>query len=162
MNGHYFVISLFLASLLFWPTGCKTTQRAANETINSDAPPCSAPTIDSTASAPADNDELSGMFEADQGARMVEGEINWAIVSNNDAARRARVDEMLAAGRVRTGNDYFHAAMNFQHGMTPADYEKAHRFPMRVVELGSTNSADPHYIFIDYRLQPPIISARLG
>ena len=91
----------------------------------------------------ADNEELRAMYEADQGDRQEDQQATliWDSVAARDMQRRTRVDEMLAAGEVRTGNDYFHAAMIFQHGLEPQDYEKAHGLARRAVELGCENSA---------------------
>ncbi len=62
-----------------------------------------------------DHEELRRLYQEDQSDRMT-GEIDWAVVSKRDSLREARVYELLDAGQVRTGQDYYHAAMIFQHG----------------------------------------------
>ena len=62
-----------------------------------------------------DHEELKRMYQEDQSDRMT-GEIDWAVVSKRDSLREARVYELLDSGKVRTGQDYYHAAMIFQHG----------------------------------------------
>ena len=44
---------------------------------------------------------------------------------------------MLAIGEVRTGTDYYHAALIFQHGQNPDDYLLAHVLAMDAVAMGS-------------------------
>ena len=66
----------------------------------------------------SDNTKLSEMYTVDQTAR--EGDhIDWAKLTRDDEQRRQEVRHMLASGDVRTGIDYFHAAMIFQHGQKP-------------------------------------------
>src|SRR5690349_18223267 len=68
-----------------------------------------------------DNEELSRLFKEDQADRMPgEGkEIDWKLVLPRDRAREARVKELYRGNRLRTGADYFHAAMVLQHGAVP-------------------------------------------
>ncbi|NYE58942.1 hypothetical protein FHW58_000094 [Duganella sp. 1224] len=54
--------------------------------------------------------------------------IDWTVVNANDAQRRQRVSEMLARGEIRTAEDYYHAAMIYQHGEKPKDFQLAHAF----------------------------------
>ncbi len=44
---------------------------------------------------------------------------------------------MLAGGQVRTGTDYYHAALTFQHGQDPDDHLLAHVPSMNAVAMGS-------------------------
>ena len=84
----------------------------------------------------SDNAKLTEMFTVDQQAR--EGDhIDWAKLTKDDQQRRGDLREMLSAGGVRTGNDYFHAAMIFQHGQNPDEYLIAHVLAMDAVALGS-------------------------
>jgi hypothetical protein len=130
MNRCRHSIIMVVALLVLAVVGCRTPERPAA----SDATPAAEPV------AVADNEELQAMFEADQGERMTEdGKINWAVVAKNDKERQARVLELESAGLIRTGNDYFHAAMIFQHGSTPEDYERAHQYAKKGVELGSSH-----------------------
>jgi hypothetical protein len=70
-----------------------------------------------------DNEELAALVRADQGDRV--GEMDWNAINRRDEQRRDKVSAMLAAGQVRTGRDYYNAAMVFQHGDTPDDYALA-------------------------------------
>jgi hypothetical protein len=90
-----------------------------------------------TAQHPApttDNAELKQMFIADQFDRGNDPYdpkakvpyIPGNDVTKNDAARRTRVRQMIDSGLVRTGADYFRAALVFQHGSQPQDYLLAH------------------------------------
>jgi hypothetical protein len=53
-----------------------------------------------------------------------------------DLARRRRVEELLAAGAAEQGPDFYHAAMVFQHGSRPEDYQRARELALRAAELG--------------------------
>lgn len=77
------------------------------------------------AEASTDLEELETMYAADQGARKT-GDIDWSVVSKQDAEHRARALALLRDGSIRTANDHFRAAMIFQHGLTLADIRLAH------------------------------------
>ncbi len=86
------------------------------------------------------NAELARIHEEDQADRRPGPDgIDWSMVAPRDAARRARVREMLAAKEVRTAVDYFHAAMVFQHGEPPDDYALARELALEAVKLDPTN-----------------------
>jgi hypothetical protein len=80
--------------------------------------------------------ELERLYRDDQADR--EGDfdrIAWMEVRKRDAARRARVDQILARGGVRGADDYFHAAMVFQHGDHAASYRRARELALQAVAL---------------------------
>jgi hypothetical protein len=54
-----------------------------------------------------------------------------------DAARREAVREIAQRGGLQTGDDYAAAALVFQHGNTPADYQQANRYAEQAIDLGS-------------------------
>jgi hypothetical protein len=102
---------------------------------------------------PADNPELRQLFADDQhdrgsepfefdehGKRLLPAkewkEAPGAELAKHDAARRARVREMLNAGTVRTARDYTFASFIFQHGATPDDYLLAHVLGMIAASKG--------------------------
>ena len=72
-----------------------------------------------------DNPELARMFAEDQAARRVE-EIDWTLLNRQDTERRAAVMAILRAGGVRTAQDYYNAAMIFQHGGSQDEIRLAH------------------------------------
>jgi hypothetical protein len=80
------------------------------------------------------NEELRQLYEADQGDRLA-SEVP-ADVMERDRARRRRVTELLDAGAAEAGQDFFHAAMVFQHGEDLGDYQRAHELALRAAELG--------------------------
>jgi tetratricopeptide (TPR) repeat protein len=87
------------------------------------------------------NAELREMFSADQKDR--EGgpdKIDWSVVNGRDAARRDRVRQMAGAGQLKSPDDYFFAAMIFQHGEDEASYDQAYRYATHAVEL------DPSFV----------------
>jgi hypothetical protein len=86
------------------------------------------------------NPELAQMFAADQAARS--GEIDWEVVTVQDAERRTAVLAILASGEVRTALDYYNAAMIFQHGDSTEDIRLAHAFATVSSTLGSSAAAN--------------------
>lgn len=72
------------------------------------------------------NPEMKRLFEEDQSARQNPTKIDWKIVSRDDEGRRQRTKQLLNAGKLRSGDDFFHAAFIFQHGEKPDDYLMAH------------------------------------
>lgn len=53
-----------------------------------------------------------------------------------DAARRARVKELVEGECLNTADDYFHAALLFQHSMEAEDNDLAHALAKQAAELG--------------------------
>ncbi|MCJ0824895.1 hypothetical protein MQC88_02795 [Luteimonas sp. 50] len=97
---------------------------------------------DAPVAAPlVENAKLATLFAQDQAARSG-SDIDWAAMSKADAARREQVQAMLAAGTVRSANDYYHAAMVFQHGDTLADFRLANALATLAMQLDSGNE---HY-----------------
>src|SRR5262245_50587053 len=87
---------------------------------------------------PADNAELARLYREDQADRTPPAgkEIDWKTVGPRDKAREARVKELYRAGQLRTGLDYYHAAMVLQHAAAPDDYLLAHEFCVAALALG--------------------------
>ncbi|AGC44058.1 hypothetical protein MYSTI_02742 [Myxococcus stipitatus DSM 14675] len=83
------------------------------------------------------NEELLGIYEADQGDRMGPDvtKLDWKVVSARDEARRARVKQILDGGGAKVALDYFHAAMVFQHGKEVADFQRSHSLAVKASEL---------------------------
>ncbi len=76
----------------------------------------------------SDNGELAGLFEEDQKDRLSAGGSagEWAAITARDRKREAKVKELYRADKLRTGADYYHAAMVLQHAPTAEDYLLAH------------------------------------
>jgi hypothetical protein len=88
------------------------------------------------------NGELYRLFQEDQGDRAGGVEkADWEAISKRDAARRDRVRKMIAEGSVKAADDYFHAAMVFQHGDKPEDYQLAHELASKAAELNPKHPA---------------------
>jgi hypothetical protein len=83
--------------------------------------------------------ELFDLFIADQGDRLPEtGEsaVDWAKVEERDRSRRDAVRRLYAANKLKTGTDYYRAAVIMQHGKTPDDFLTAHEMATAAVLLG--------------------------
>ncbi len=85
---------------------------------------CAFPAIAADLPVPS-NPEMAAIFKADQADRMHEP-IDWKVVKPADDKRLARTKQLLDAGELRSGDDFYDAAFIFQHGDTPNDYLKAH------------------------------------
>ncbi len=85
-----------------------------------------------------DNEELRLLFKEDQKDRVPsEGvSINWSAVTEHDESRRARVMELYHQGAIRTGSDYFRAAMILHHGQSVEDILLAHEFSIVAIGKG--------------------------
>ena len=53
----------------------------------------------------------------------------------DDVRRLVTVDSVLTAGGARTANDFYHAAMIYQHGADTTSYRRAHDLASRAVEI---------------------------
>lgn len=78
--------------------------------------------------------ELHRMFTEDQADRRSQP-IDWSVVTPRDEARRRRAAEILAAGEAKEAEDFFHAAILFQHGSETADYARAEELARKAVEV---------------------------
>jgi hypothetical protein len=58
----------------------------------------------------------------------------------SNLGRRQRVNELLAEGRLTAPDDYFHAALIFQHGDTLEDIWQAHELARKAAEMGATKA----------------------
>lgn len=82
------------------------------------------------------NAELYRLMIEDQQARTADlGDADLEDLLEQDAARLARVREIVAAGGAKTADDHYNAAVVFQHGQRPEDYRMAHTLALRAAEL---------------------------
>jgi hypothetical protein len=74
--------------------------------------------------------ELATTYQEDQADRMPRGgkPVDWSVVAPRDRRREARVKALYQAGELRTGKDFYRAAMVLQHASQPEDYLLAHEF----------------------------------
>jgi hypothetical protein len=79
------------------------------------------------------HEELARICEQDQADRKGELPLN---LGDRDRARRQRVTELIAEGVLQTPEDYFHAALVFQHGEKLEDYWQAHELAKKAEEQG--------------------------
>jgi hypothetical protein len=86
-----------------------------------------------------DNAEILRMYNEDQSARKAQN-INWTQLNKDDAQRRTRVNELLDSNKVRTGKDYYHSAMIFQHGIDTLASSKAITLMKKAIELDSNTN----------------------
>ena len=84
-----------------------------------------------------DNAELRKMYQEDQNDRKTDN-INWSIVSKKDRDRESRVYQLLDSNKVITANDYYNAAMLFQHGKDSVAYGMAVELMRSALKLDST------------------------
>jgi hypothetical protein len=91
----------------------------------------------------ATNPELHALFVADQTDRNDHPAYDtpeyWHL-RTRDAMRRQRVSEMLAQGLLTAPDEYFQAALIFQHGETLEEIWQAHQLAHRAAEMGATQS----------------------
>ena len=91
------------------------------------------------------NEALRQLYEADQQDRQIDfsrlSEEELRAIDQRDAEHRAQVEAMLEAGDVRTAEDYYHAAMVFQHGGDSTAYRKAYEAARQAVALDSLHAS---------------------
>jgi len=66
--------------------------------------------------------------------------IDWEVVRPADEKRRARTEQLLDNGQLKSGDDFYDAAFVFQHGDTANDYMKAHLLAMVAIARGQPNA----------------------
>jgi hypothetical protein len=85
------------------------------------------------------NIELSALFEADQADRQTLFTANtseYQDLRERDLQRRRRAAILIAEGALQVAEDYYHAAMIFQHGETQEDVWHAHTLASAAAERG--------------------------
>jgi hypothetical protein len=82
--------------------------------------------------------QLHDEDQADRAAGSYE-QIDWSKVAPRDRARRQRVDAIVAAGGAKVADDFFHAAMVYQHGDRPEEIQRAHDLALQAVALDPTH-----------------------
>lgn len=85
------------------------------------------------------NKELHRLFVADQQEREnhpVFGTAAYLALRSRDQARRQQVQRLIEHDQVHTAQDYYHAALIFQHGDTVEEIWAAHQWAMKSVALG--------------------------
>ncbi len=85
------------------------------------------------------NPEMVAIFKADQADRNT-SPIDWKTVGAADEKRRARTEQLLDAGSLKTGDDFYDAAFVFQHGHAANDYLKAHLLAMVAIARGQPDA----------------------
>lgn len=101
------------------------------------APPLPAEQIDAGSQVVLkDNQEMTAIFVADQAARDRPAAIDWKVLWPADKARRAQTQALLDAGKLRSADDFYHAAYVFQHGNEAEDCLKAHAFAVIATSRG--------------------------
>jgi len=107
-------------------------------------------------------DVLRNIFEEDQKDRTG---IDDASIAR-DAKRREQVHRLLSDGKIESGDDYYYAAMVFQHGQTPSDYLLAHVLAVTAVVKGSKRGVWLSAATLDRYLQsvkqPQIFGTQFG
>ncbi len=75
------------------------------------------------------NTVMTAIFDEDQNDRR-STPTNSSSIAKADAVRRSETAKLLDLGQLHTGEDYYHAAFVFQHGVTARDYLLAHALAM--------------------------------
>lgn len=85
------------------------------------------------------NDELRLLFETDQAERIDHppyGTPEYWALRERDRLRRVRVTEIIASGGCTSAEDFYHAALIFQHGDALEEIAQAHQLAKQSADLG--------------------------
>jgi TonB family protein len=82
-----------------------------------------------------DNPALQVMADQDQ----LDRTHNVAAMSSHDAAHQRALRQLIAAGQLRTGQDYYNAAIVLQHADSTQDYRQTNEFAKKAVALSPQN-----------------------
>lgn len=86
------------------------------------------------------NEELKNLTKTDQSDREADS-INWSAVDLRDKERAARVVQILTDGQIKTAEDFYNAAVIFQHGSSPDDLKLAFSLATISARLAPTHPA---------------------
>ena len=91
-----------------------------------------------SAADPSSNPALRALKAQDQAARSGDA-IDWKKVTEQDTVRRAEVAKMLAIGSLMTSEDYYNAALIYQHGQRPENIRMAFSLSTIAIQLDPEN-----------------------
>jgi len=84
-----------------------------------------------------DSQELATLYDEDQADRAGKiQEINLAVLGPRDKLREARLKTLYASDKIRSGKDYYRAAMILQHAGKPEAHLLAHEFCVVALSMG--------------------------
>ena len=88
------------------------------------------------------SEELAKLYNDDQADRGFQpGQTtDWEAIGIRDEQRELKVKQLLAAGSLSSGTDYFHAAMVLQHATSPDDYLLAHDLCVIAISKGESKA----------------------
>jgi hypothetical protein len=91
---------------------------------------------------PTSSEELTKLYAEDQRDREFHAaqSTDWEAIGIRDEQREQRVKQLLAAGPLGSGTDYYHAAMVLQHATSPDDYLLAHDLCVIAISKGESNA----------------------
>ena len=86
----------------------------------------------------SENQELALLYVEDQTGRTAVGSdiVAASNLGADDLTRRTRVKQIYAENALKTGSDFYHAALILQHGYTADDYLLAHEFSVIALSKG--------------------------
>ncbi len=82
------------------------------------------------------NKELQSLYEQDQADRFEMQKLTREQIVHRDRIRRQRVEELRECEALQVPEDFFHAAMIFQHGETLEHYWQAYELAKKGAKLG--------------------------
>ena len=86
------------------------------------------------------NQTLLELYNEDQRVRKSK-DIDWDSVAKQDGKRRKSVLAMIAAGKLHTSEDYYHAAMIFQHCESADEIRTAFSLAWMAITLDPSNDS---------------------
>lgn len=87
------------------------------------------------------NPDMKRIVDEDQRVRQPGVKTDWAEAAHTDAQRRDETRKLLSDGALHTGQDFWEAALVFQHGSTPEDYLLAHTLAIVALKKGDQDGA---------------------
>ncbi len=104
---------------------------------------------------PKSNPELKKLCDDDQKARtgIDFRKVDWVIVGKQDEERRSSVRKIIDADQLHTADDYFEAALVFQHGLKPEDFLLAHTLAVIATAKGHSEGTSLAAKSLDRYLQ---------
>ena len=81
---------------------------------------------------------LLRLFEQDQADR--QARVPAAALAQRDTERRVAAKKIVEKGNLRTADDYYHAAVLFQHGKAPADFAQARALALKALVIDPDHS----------------------
>lgn len=142
----YAAVSLMVSPVFFFPLALSTfaqgalTRKAQSPKVSQEAcEPQLDPILIGEKPDPQVSQRMKKLFDVDQSSRrgIMNHKERWAKLEEEDRARRVEVMSYIANGKLASADDFYYAAMIFQHGNCVDHYKLSNQLAEKSMDMGN-------------------------